>query len=142
MKSETGNVVELKVPVSADYVSVVRLLISGLGTRLGLPLDELENLKLVIGEAFITTVEKCKSTTGLINLRWRQDEKHVTVSITDVTGQHKSITKSANLALLNRLGGTYSTSEVDGVEQLDLSFDIQYKENRPFIFNDKKDGQA
>ena len=136
------NSVELKVPTNADYVSVVRLLVSGLGNRLGLPLDELENLKLVIGEAFITVAEKCTGATGLINLRWTQDESHISVSISDPSGKHKSVTNAANLAVLKNLGGEYNSSVIDGVEHLDIGFDIKYREDRPFIFDDRQDGRA
>ncbi|MCB1218151.1 MAG: hypothetical protein R3F46_11590 [bacterium] len=136
------NSVELKVPTNADYVSVVRLLVSGLGNRLGLPLDELENLKLVIGEAFITVAEKCTGATGLINLRWTQDESHISVSISDPSGKHKSVTNAANLAVLKNLGGEYNSSVIDGVEHLDIGFDIKYREDRPFIFDDRTDGRA
>ncbi|MCB1185686.1 hypothetical protein KDL29_00845 [bacterium] len=136
------NSVELKVPTNADYVSVVRLLVSGLGNRLGLPLDELENLKLVIGEAFITVAEKCTGASGLINLRWTQDESHISVSISDPSGKHKSVTNAANLAVLKSLGGEYNSSVIDGVEHLDIGFDIKYREDRPFIFDDRQDGRA
>jgi len=136
------DTVELRVPVDPGYASVIRLLISGLGTRLGLPLSELENLKLVVGEAFLTIVEKCEQLTGLVNLRWRQTEQHVTISISDPSGKHKSVTNAANIALLKSLGGEYNTSVVDGVEHLDLDFEIKYRENRPVLFHEPSDGQA
>lgn len=137
-----GNLVELKVPVSADYVSVVRLLVSGLGNRLGLPIDELENLKMVIGEAFLTIVAKAEKAVGLMHLTWKQDGSHITVSLSDPSGKHKSVTSAASLALLSRLGGEVGSSEVDGMPQLDLGFTIRYKENRPYIFDDKESGRA
>ena len=142
MKQDTNSTVELKVPVDGDYVSVVRLLISGLANRLRLPVEELENLKLVIGEAFLSIVEKSRTAAGLVNLRWRQNEHHITVSITDPAGQHQSVTKTASLALLSQLGGRYETQVTDGVARLDLNFDIKYKEDRPFIFGDQPDGEA
>nr|MDQ3023342.1 hypothetical protein [bacterium] len=61
------NHVELKVPVAEDYVSVVRLLVSGLSTRLGLPVDEIENLKLMVGEAFLAIVHKADGIVGLMH---------------------------------------------------------------------------
>ncbi len=84
--------VELKVPVDASYVSVVRLLVSGLGTRIGLAVDEIENLKLVAGEAFLTIVDKCEQTLGLITLRWRQAEEHIAISLVDPSGKHRERT--------------------------------------------------
>jgi len=141
MDSISSNV-ELKVPVSDDYVSVVRLLVSGLCTRLGLAVDETENLKMVIGEAFLTIVGKCESIAGLIHLNWKQDHSHISVSISDPSGKHKSVTNAANLALLSKLGGEYNSTTVDGVEHLNIDFDIKYKEDRPFLFNERDSGQA
>jgi len=134
--------VELKVPVNGDYASVVRLLISGLGTRLGLEYGELENLKLVASEAFLAIVDKCETAAGLISLAWREDAQHITVSISDPSGKHKSVTNAASMALLKKLGGEYTSSVVDGVEHLDIGFDIKHLDGRPVIFRDGTDGQA
>jgi serine/threonine-protein kinase RsbW len=144
MSSVVEQNVELKVPVDGTYVSVVRLLISGLGTRLGLAVDEIENLKLVVGEAFLTLVEKCEQVTGLVNLHWRQAEEHIAISLTDPSGKHRSQTlaNSANLALLARLGAEYKSTVVDGVEHLNIDLQVKYKDNRPFIFNERKTGRA
>ena len=142
MKDTKKSTVELRIPVNADYASVVRLLISGLGARLGLPVSEIEDLKLVIGEAFLTVVEKCEQATGLINLMWQQEREQISVSISDPSGKHKSVTSAANLALLKTLGGKYDSTIVDGVEHLDLNFEIKYREDRPFLFHDREDGRA
>lgn len=136
--------VELKVPVDATYVSVVRLLVSGLGTRLGLAVDEIENLKLVAGEAFLTLVEKCEQTLGLITLRWRQAEEHIAISLVDPSGKHRerTLANAASLALLQRLGGEYNSTIIDGVEHLNIDFKVKYEDDRPFIFNERKTGRA
>ncbi len=142
MTQQIDNNVELKVPVNESYISVVRLLVSGLANRLGLPIDELENLKLMVGEAFLAIVDKCEQTTGLISLRWKEHAEHITVSLSDPSGKHKSVTNAASLALMKRLGGTIGSEVIDGVEILNLDFDIKYKEDRPFIFHDQPDGRA
>ena len=142
MKDTKANTVELRLPVDAGYASVVRLLISGLSARLGLPAGEIENLKLVIGEAFLTITEKCERAAGLINLTWRHAGEMITISISDPSGKHKSVTSAANLALLKTLGGNYDSTVVDGVEHLYLNFEIKYREDRPFLFHDREDGRA
>ena len=142
MRKTLDNLVELKVPVSPDYVSVVRLLVSGLGNRLGLPVNELENLKLMIGEAFLTIVEKTEQAAGLVNLKWKQDADNITVSISDPSGKHKSVSHAGNLALLKTMGGEVTSNVIDGVEHLDLNFEIKYRENRPYLFHDRPDGKA
>lgn len=142
MTKHTDSRVELKVPVNGDYVSVVRLLVSGLGTRLGLPLDEIENLKLVVGEAFLSIVDKCESAaSGLVNLAWKQDDAHIGISLSDPSGRHKSVL-STSLALVKKLGGEYTSSVVDGVPHLDIGFDIRTEAGRPRIFDDRDPGRA
>jgi serine/threonine-protein kinase RsbW len=46
-----NDFVELKVPAKAEYVGVVRLLISGVASRLGFPIDDIEDMKLAVAEA-------------------------------------------------------------------------------------------
>ena len=140
-RSMEGNV-ELKIPVNAEYVSVIRLLISGLGARLGLDFEEVQKLKLVVGEAFLTVVDKCEQATGLIMLKWAEAETNITVSLFDPAGQRKSVINAANVALLKTLGGEYTDLVKDGMSRLDIGFQIKHKDNRPYIFHDRGDGQA
>ena len=142
MNKKHQELVELRVPVSEDYGSVVRLLISGLANRLGLPVEEVENLKLVVGEAFLTMVHHCEQAAGLLSLKWREVDDHISLSLSHPSGKTLRVSSSASLALLSTLGGQYDSRVVDGVQHLDLDFDIKYKENRPFIFHDRQDGQA
>jgi hypothetical protein len=142
MNRINDNRVELKVPVAEDYVSVVRLLVSGLATRLGLPIDEIENLKLMVGEAFLAIVHKADGIAGLMHLNWKQSDSQVTISLSDPTGRHRSVMSSASFALVSELGGAVSTSVVDGVEHVDLDFRLEYRQDRPFIFGDRGPGQA
>jgi hypothetical protein len=134
--------VEFRVPVEAEYVSVVRLLVSGLGTRLGLVVDELEKLKLLVGESFLTIVAQCEQEPGLMRLTWVETGSRIQVSLSDPSGKHKSVTDSGNLALLKTIGGEFSSRVVDGIDQLDIGFDIQYREDRPFLFHEREDGRA
>lgn len=47
----TQDFVEIKVPAKAEYVGVVRLLISGVASRLGFSFDDIEDMKLAVAEA-------------------------------------------------------------------------------------------
>jgi serine/threonine-protein kinase RsbW len=142
MTRNSDNRVELKIPVAEDYVSVVRLLISGLGSRLGLPIDEIEDLKLMVGEAFLAIVHKAEETAGLIHLNWKQNASQVTISLSDPTGRHRSVMSSASLALVQQRGGEVSSSVVDGVEHVDLDFRLEYRQDRPSVFGDRGPGRA
>lgn len=138
----SGSNVELKVPVDPAYVSVVRLLVSGLATRLGLNVEDLEKLKLAIGEAFLTVVTQSQQASGLIRLKWAENEDCITVSLFDPAGQRREVVNAVELQLLKALGGEYHSTVVDGVDQLDIGFTIKYEEDRPFLFHEQEGGEA
>lgn len=48
--------IELRVPAKPQYVSVIRLAISGLAIRIGFTYDEIEDLKIATGEAVTNVV--------------------------------------------------------------------------------------
>lgn len=50
------DVIELKLPAKADYVGVVRLLVSGVANRMGFPYDDIEDLKVAVAEACTNVV--------------------------------------------------------------------------------------
>ena len=50
-RTSTGEQVTLRVPADAAYLGVVRTAAAGLGARLDLTLDELEDLRIAVDEA-------------------------------------------------------------------------------------------
>jgi serine/threonine-protein kinase RsbW len=48
--SITGEAVRLSVPAALEYVRIVRLTASGVASRLGFDVDELENLRVAVDE--------------------------------------------------------------------------------------------
>ena len=48
--------IEVRVPAKSQYVSVIRLTISGLATRIGFSYDEIEDLKIAADEAVTNVV--------------------------------------------------------------------------------------
>ena len=48
--------VEIRVPAKPQYVSVIRLLISGLATRIGFLYDQIEDIKIAVSEAVTNVV--------------------------------------------------------------------------------------
>ena len=49
--------IELVIPCIPDYVGVVRLAVSGIATRLNLPVEEIEDLKIAVSEACSNAVQ-------------------------------------------------------------------------------------
>lgn len=53
---KTFDYVEIRIPAKPQYVSVIRLTISGLAIRVGFSYDEIEDLKIATGEAVTNVV--------------------------------------------------------------------------------------
>ncbi|CAM5188101.1 Serine-protein kinase RsbW OS=Ureibacillus acetophenoni OX=614649 GN=rsbW PE=3 SV=1 [Ureibacillus acetophenoni] len=53
---EAFDYVELRVPAKPQYVSVIRLAVSGLATRVGFLYDQIEDIKIAISEAVTNVV--------------------------------------------------------------------------------------
>ena len=58
-----GEAVRLSLPASPDYVRIVRLAASGIATNLGFDVDELDDLRVAVGELTNLTLEVCKPET-------------------------------------------------------------------------------
>jgi serine/threonine-protein kinase RsbW len=55
-----GDAVRLSLPASPDYVRIVRLAASGIATNLGFDVDELDDLRVAVGELVNLTLEVCR----------------------------------------------------------------------------------
>jgi Anti-sigma regulatory factor (Ser/Thr protein kinase) len=55
-----GEAVRLSLPASPDYVRIVRLAASGIATNLGFDVDELDDLRVAVGELVNLTLEVCR----------------------------------------------------------------------------------
>ena len=49
--------VEIRIPSKPQYVSVIRLTISGIATRIGFSYDQIEDLKIAVSEAVTNVVQ-------------------------------------------------------------------------------------
>lgn len=49
--------IEIRVPAKPQYVSVIRLTVSGLASRVGFSYDEIEDLKIAVSEAVTNVVQ-------------------------------------------------------------------------------------
>ena len=56
-ENECGACVELKFPCKPEYVGVARLAILGVASRMRFSYDEVEDVRLAVGEACTTSVE-------------------------------------------------------------------------------------
>ena len=83
--SETA-VVELVIPAKPEFVGVARLAILGVASRMKLSYDEVEDVRLAVGEACTTAVEramKAHKTDTNITIRSEIVDSKLTIEVAD-----------------------------------------------------------
>lgn len=81
-----ASVVELTIPSKPEYVGVARLTILGVASRMQFTYDEVEDIRLAVGEACTTAVERAKranATDGEITIRSEIAQDKLTVEVRD-----------------------------------------------------------
>ncbi|MGI8754986.1 MAG: hypothetical protein ACR2MB_03830 [Acidimicrobiales bacterium] len=88
--------IDLSMPARAPYARVARLAVAALASRLGYTYDDIEDLRIGVGEAFSLLVDEDHGEVGRIGLRceidggamaielWRADH-HPTSPVTDLS---------------------------------------------------------
>lgn len=83
-------VVELTIPCRPEFVSVARLAILGVASRMPLSYDEVEDVRLAVGEACTTAVEravKVDKTDTKITIRSEISDAKLTIDVIDQVGR-------------------------------------------------------
>jgi hypothetical protein len=122
--------VELHLPADELMASPLRLLVSGLASRLGFTLDELDDLKLTLGEAFLAVVDKCKGQQGQITVRWSETPENLTVRITDPAHSFTKLHNEPILHLVGKIADEVTVGEPDA--DIRLRFDLQGRAKQIF----------
>jgi serine/threonine-protein kinase RsbW len=73
--------VELRLPADRAYASVLRTTTAGLAARLDFPIDDIEDLRIAVGEASAMVLEEAERGTDL-QCRFYQAPGELTVSVT------------------------------------------------------------
>ncbi|MGH7737153.1 MAG: ATP-binding protein [Candidatus Tyrphobacter sp.] len=60
------DVVELRIPAKAEWVSIARLAVSAVASRLGFPIEEIEDLKLAVAEALVHAIQHGATSADLL----------------------------------------------------------------------------
>ncbi|WP_353094589.1 ATP-binding protein [Tissierella praeacuta] len=77
------DIINLTIPRKPDYISLVRLTTSGIGYSMGLNVDDIEDIKVSIGEACINSF--MLNDKEDISLVFEIDEEKLSVRVTNVT---------------------------------------------------------
>lgn len=71
----------LTIPKKPDYISVVRLTSSSISHRCGLNVDEIEDIKVAIGEACVNSFNLCANDT--ISIKFDMEEERLVITVSD-----------------------------------------------------------
>jgi serine/threonine-protein kinase RsbW len=83
-ENETEAVVSLEIPRKAEYVGVARLAILGVASRMRFSYDEVEDIRLAVGEACTAAVERAgAASNGSIRIRCGVGEDSLSVEVAD-----------------------------------------------------------
>ena len=78
--------IEMRLPASAEYVSLIRLTLSGVFSRAGATYDDIEDAKIAVSEAVTNAVKhayKDGAEVGMINLCFEIFEDKIKIIISD-----------------------------------------------------------
>lgn len=75
-----GDAVELTIPAALEYVRIARLVVSGLASRLGFDVEEIEDLRVAIDELSSLLVE-AHDGAGTVRLVLRAEDGGESISV-------------------------------------------------------------
>lgn len=81
-----NDYIEMKLPTSAEYVSLIRLTLSGVFTRAGASYDDIEDSKIAVSEAVTNAVKhayKHSEQNGMINICFELFDDKIKIIISD-----------------------------------------------------------
>lgn len=112
--------VKLSIPNKPEYVSIARLTASGIANRLGFDIDDIEDIKVAIGEACTNAIKHgLKSKSDNYDIEFIVEEDTLTISVKDTgTGTCSVEVKEPNAQALkeNGLGLFIINTLMDKVE--------------------------
>ena len=76
------DIINITIPRKPDYISLVRLTTSGIACSMGLNVDDIEDIKVSIGEACVNSL--MLSNSQEISLVFEIDEEKLSIKVTDV----------------------------------------------------------
>lgn len=97
---QEADCVEIKVPCKPEYVGVVRLAILGVANRMGFSFDDVEDIRLAVGEVCAAAVERAKKNnrqnTDIVVRSCIADDR-LTIDILDNAGRREELPADFNI---------------------------------------------
>ncbi|MDE9849069.1 anti-sigma B factor RsbW [Staphylococcus pseudintermedius] len=83
---QSNDIIEMRLPASAEYVSLIRLTLSGVFTRAGAHYDDIEDAKIAVSEAVTNAVKhayKDKEERGYIHVCFELASDRIKIVVSD-----------------------------------------------------------
>lgn len=109
-----NNIIKLNIPSKPQYISVIRLVASGVGSQLNLSIDEIEDLKVSVAEACVNVINF--GEVDEISVSFIIEDKELTIEIDNVV---HSISESSENYLEANLGLMIIESLMDEISFTD-----------------------
>ncbi len=112
--------VTLTIPCSPEYVGTARLTILGIASRMGFTYDQVEDIRLAVGEACANAIERSGSgpATTDLTIRCQVDASRLTIEIEDPGQSGAGSSESASPA--EGVDTSRPAAEIDGMNSLEL----------------------
>ncbi len=82
--NQASDFIEIKLPAKPEYVGVVRLTISGIASRLGYSYDDIEDIKIAVGEACTNVVNHAyKEKNGQMTIGCEVYQNRLEITVAD-----------------------------------------------------------
>ena len=105
------DTISMLIPLKAEYVSIARLTVSGIASRMGFDIDTIEDIKVALSEVLGKFIEK-KSMTERVNVDFQCLEDGISIKFKDpdqsIPGLFDNDTDKFALAIIGSL--------MDGIE--------------------------
>ncbi len=107
------DVVRLTVPAALEYMRIVRLTASGIASRLGFDVDEIENLRVAVDELASTVVDAGAGGELGISFRSVNGQLHIEGRTPIAAGRDLAL-DDLSAQILNAVSSEYDLSVADG----------------------------
>jgi serine/threonine-protein kinase RsbW len=117
------DVVRIIVPAALEYMRIVRLTASGIATRLGFDVDEIENLRVAVDELASTVADAASGGELEIRFASANGQLHIEGHVPLGTGREPAL-DALSAQILNAVSNEYELRVDNGVARFACVFKI------------------
>jgi hypothetical protein len=108
-----GDVVRLTVPAALEYMRIVRLTASGIASRLGFDVDEIENLRVAVDELASTVVDV--ATAGDLDISFTSANGRLQIEgRVPIASGRELVLDDLSVQILNAVSSEYDLGATNG----------------------------